>query len=123
MKPLTNIVVALALVALSVMQAGGQMLGGGTSFGKNKKQYEKFSWRYISSANFDVYFHGTKPDLARYTSREAEIALTTIQEELGYTLSKRITFIVYNSHNQFQQTNVISEMMTEGIGGVTELFK
>ena len=70
-----------------------------------------------------MYFHGNTPELARYTSREAEIALTTIQEELGYTLSKRIVFIVYNSHNQFQQTNVISEMMTEGIGGVTELFK
>jgi hypothetical protein len=30
---------------------------------------------------------------------------------------------VYNSHNEFQQTNVISEYLEEGIGGVTELFK
>jgi Tol biopolymer transport system component len=123
MKPPTiTLVLALSILfAASSVQA--QMLGGFTPFGKNKKQYEKFNWRYISSANFDVYFHGSKPDLARYTSREAEIALTTIQEQLGYTITKRITFIVYNSHNQFQQTNVISEMMTEGIGGVTELFK
>ena len=31
--------------------------------------------------------------------------------------------MVYNSHNDFQQTNVISEYLEEGIGGVTELFK
>ena len=31
--------------------------------------------------------------------------------------------MVYNSHNDFQQTNVIGEYLEEGIGGVTELFK
>lgn len=123
MKPLTRILTLLVLWTFALPSAKTQILGGFTPFGKNKKQYEKFNWRYVSSANFDIYFHGKTPDLARYTSREAEKALTTIQEQLGYTITKRITFIVYNSHNQFQQTNVISEMMTEGIGGVTELFK
>jgi len=30
---------------------------------------------------------------------------------------------VYNSHNDFQQTNVVNEYLQEGIGGVTEMFK
>jgi len=123
MKPLTRIVVLLCVLTTSSASIYAQLIGGYASFGKNKKQYEKFNWRYISSSNFDVYFHGKKPDLATYAAREAEEALTIIQQQLGYDLTKRITFIVYNSHNQFQQTNVIDEMMSEGIGGVTELFK
>ena len=31
--------------------------------------------------------------------------------------------MVYNSHNEFQQTNIVRPYMREGIGGVTELFK
>jgi len=124
MKPLTRIVVLLCVLTTSSVSIYAQLIGGYASFGKNKKQYEKFNWRYISSSNFDVYFHGKKPEnLATYAAREAEEALTIIQQQLGYDLTKRITFIVYNSHNQFQQTNVIDEMMSEGIGGVTELFK
>ena len=31
--------------------------------------------------------------------------------------------MVYNSHNEFQQTNIVRPYMSEGVGGVTELFK
>lgn len=123
MKPLSRIATTFLVLCLVAPVAHAQFLGGSTTFGKNKKQYERFKWRYIQSANFDVYFHGAKPDLAQYTARVAEDALNTIQDQLSYGITKRITFIVYNSHNQFQQTNVLSEFMPEGVGGVTELFK
>jgi hypothetical protein len=38
-------------------------------------------------------------------------------------LKHRVSIIIYNSHNDFQQTNVIGVYMREGIGGVTELYK
>ncbi len=31
--------------------------------------------------------------------------------------------IIYNSHNDFQQTNVVSDLIEEGVGGFTESFK
>jgi len=119
MRPLILFVTFLLLAS----SASAQFLAGSLPFGKNKKQYEKFNWRYIQSENFDVYFHGDADYVARYAALKAEGALKQIQEELSFSITKRIVFIIYNSHNQFQQTNVIDEMMTEGIGGVTELFK
>jgi Tol biopolymer transport system component len=115
-------VFVLCWLATSV-PAEAQLLGGATEFGKNKKQYEKFNWKIIQSANFDVYYHGNALPLAKFMAREAESALRIIQDQLAFTVSKRISLILYNSHNQFQQTNVIGQFMTEGIGGVTELFK
>lgn len=92
-------------------------------FGKNKVQYQSFNWRYIQTKHFDVYFHDNNKTLAVFTGIMAENALESIQRTLKYKISYRIPIIVYNSHNQFQQTNVIDMYLPEGIGGVTELFK
>ncbi len=93
-----------------------------SQFGKNKVQYRTFDWKYIQSKNFDVYYYDSKY-LAEVTALYAEAALVKIQDLLNYRIGKRVTIIVYESHNEFQQTNVISQFMPEGIGGVTELMK
>ncbi len=92
-------------------------------FGKNKVQYQEFDWKYIQSPNFDIYYDNGSKYLAEFTAFSAEKALRSIQGTLNYRINKRIPIIVYNTHNQFQQTNVISSYMPEGVGGVTELFK
>jgi len=92
-------------------------------FGKNKVQYKKFNYYYIQSKHFDVYFTDGGERLATFAVVAAESALVSIKKNFNYNINSRISMIVYNSHNDFQQTNVISEYLEEGIGGVTELFK
>ncbi len=93
------------------------------SFGQNKVQYKEFDWSLISSPNFDIYFYGDDTQLAEFTAGVAEDAHEQISKHLRWTLKKRVSIILYHSHNDFQQTNVIWQFMQEGIGGVTELFK
>ena len=111
-----------ALFMAAAMPVWSQF-SGALPFGKNKVQYQTFDWKYIQSENFDVYYHQGGLYAAKFTAKKAEEALQEIQSTLSYSITKRIVFIVYNSHNQFQQTNVIDQFMSEGIGGVTELFK
>ena len=92
-------------------------------FGKNKVQYKKFNYYYIQSKHFDVYFTDGGERLANFAIVAAESALVSIQKNFKYNINNRISMIIYNSHNDFQQTNVVSEYLEEGIGGVTELFK
>jgi Tol biopolymer transport system component len=92
-------------------------------FGKNKVQYEVFDWKYIESEHFKIYFNNGSYYLAQFAAIEAEKALYAITTLLNFRVNKQIPFVVYDSHNQFQQTNVISSYMPEGVGGVTELFK
>ena len=92
-------------------------------FGKNKVQYKNFKWSYIQSTHFDIYFYDKGEYIAQFTAFAAESAYTKISESFKYKIGQRIPIMVYNSHNDFQQTNIISEYMEEGIGGVTELFK
>ena len=101
------------------MQASAQ----NSVFGKNKIQYKNFLWQYIQTDHFDIYFSQDGYDLAQFTANASEAAYVSIKKLFHYDINNRISLVVYNSHNEFQQTNVVSEYMEEGIGGVTELFK
>ena len=95
----------------------------GQYFGQNKVQYNEFDWNFIVSPNFNVYYYGDNHDLAIFTSKVAEESLDQIGKHLRWRSQKPIKIIVYTSHNDFQQTNIVNVYMSEGIGGVTELYK
>ncbi|HLP16058.1 MAG TPA: biopolymer transporter Tol, partial [Bacteroidota bacterium] len=110
------LVVCLLLPLLSASAQEG-------NFGKNKVQYKKFEWSFIQTDHFDIYFYQEGLPLAYFAASAAESAYTAISKSFRYQINNRIPLMIYNSHNDFQQTNVVSEYMEEGIGGVTELFK
>ncbi|MBD3276657.1 MAG: hypothetical protein GF372_15180, partial [Candidatus Marinimicrobia bacterium] len=62
-------------------------------------------------------------DLAIFTAETAERSLYQITKELNWQLQNRIRIITYQSHSDFQQTNVTPGYLPEGVGGFTELFK
>ncbi len=92
-------------------------------FGKNKIQYRKQEWHYIQSENFDIYFYGEGQRAAEFTAAVAESSYTYIRKILGYKLRDRIVIAVYNSHNDFEETNLSSSIQEESVGGFTEFFK
>ncbi len=93
------------------------------SFGKNKVQYEDFDWRYVQSEHFDVYFTQGGEYLAKFTADVSEYAYQTIRRDFRHEINNRIAIIIFKSHNDFQQNNVIRQYLGEGVGGVTELYK
>lgn len=96
---------------------------GLAQFGKNKVQYKDFEWYYIQTDHFDVYFSQEGPTLAEFAAKSAEEALESIQKSFSYKINNRIALIIYNSQNDFQETNITDQYLTEGIEGFTELFK
>lgn len=94
-----------------------------TYFGKNKVRYKNFEWSYIQSRHFDIYFYEDAYTTAKFAATVMESSLVEITGELDYILQRRVPVFVYNSHNDFQQTNIISSLLPEGVGGFTEAFK
>jgi Tol biopolymer transport system component len=92
-------------------------------FGKNKVQYKNFDWYYIQTDHYDVYYYGLKSNLAEFAAKTLEEATPSLEKILKYEVRKRIPIIVYDSPNDFQQTNVTSELIGENVGGFTEVFK
>lgn len=92
-------------------------------FGKNKVQYEDFKWKFLQSKHFDVYYYENGLRLAEFTADVAESSYVALKQDFRGSLKKRIPIIVYNSHNDFEQTNVTQSILTEGVEGFTEVFK
>ena len=92
-------------------------------FGQNIVQYDRYDWNYIQSQYFDIYFYEDDLRLAEFVSEVANEAYRHISDRLNWQIQKRVSIMVYQSHADFQQTNVTFSYMSEGIGGVTELFK
>ena len=94
-------------------------------FGKNRVQYEKFDWRFIETDHFDIYYYDSKNyHLAQFTAETLESSLKQLNEDFGDQLTDRIPVIIYDSHSDFSQTNVVRlPVDAQGIGGVTDKFK
>jgi len=94
-----------------------------TYFGKNKVRYRDFDWNYIQTRHFDVYFYEDAYPVAKFSADVLESAYKEVTDELNYNLQNRVPVFLYNSHNEMQQTNIIPNLLSEGIGGFTEPFK
>ena len=93
------------------------------TYGKNIVQYDDFDWVYIQTEHFDIYTYPPGEKNGDLVAIEAEKSYDNLSNLLNWELKNRVSIIVYNSHNDFQQTNVVKQYMQEGIGGVTELYK
>jgi hypothetical protein len=92
-------------------------------FGKNKVQYRGFDWQILKSEYFDIYYYDDEEFLANRVALLADASYDTISRYFNHDLSTRIPILVYKSGNEFLQTNVTLELLGEGVGGFTELYK
>lgn len=113
----------LLLIPAILLLTGVTLQAQEENFGKNKVQYKNFEWSFIQSPNFDIYFYDDQYEVAKFAIAELESAYVIVSEELDYRLKGRIPVFIYNSPNEFQQTNVTPELLPEGVGGFTESFK
>jgi Tol biopolymer transport system component len=107
-------------ILFSLLLASSFLFG---QFGKNRVQYRQHEWMYIQTKHFDIYFSEEGKDAAEFTAQSAEEAIEDIHSRLNYQVNNRIALIVYNSHNEFQETNTSDGYLSQGIGGFTEPFK
>jgi Tol biopolymer transport system component len=107
----------LTILGLFVPTASAQY------FGRNKVQYEKFDFRVLKTEHFDIYYYPKEQEAIEIAARMAERWYARLSRIMNYQIRSRQPLVVYASHPEFEQTTVISDIMGEGTGGVTESFK
>jgi WD40-like Beta Propeller Repeat len=71
----------------------------------------------------DVFFYPEEERIARAALVYAEESYDTLSRRFGHDVPERIPLIVYASHVDFEQTNVLPFVPPEGVLGVTEFMK
>jgi len=89
-------------------------------FGQNKVHYKRLQFQVLTTEHFDIYFYQEERDAVELAARMAERWHARLTRIFHYTLRGRQPLIVYASHTDFEQTNVILGDLGQGTGGVTE---
>jgi hypothetical protein len=104
--------VGLALTATAAAQY--------ITFGKNKVHYRSFEWAVLRSPHCDLYYYPEEEALARIALAQAEASYGLQRARFVHDVRSAVPIILYSSHQDFEQTNVTSYMIPEGVAGLTE---
>ncbi len=97
----TVVMIFLALPALVSGQTYMEV------FGQNRIQNRKFDWKYFDTKHFRVYHYDRAGrQLGRYVAEEAENNISIIERKLGGQFPKRFNIILYNSYEEYRQSNI-----------------
>src|SRR5438034_970418 len=109
----------LALLGVLPRAATGQF----GSFGQNKIQYRVFDWHVLRGPHVDLYHYPEEQELARVALAYAEQSYAVLERRFNHHPRRRVPLIIYASHSDFEQTNVLPFVPPEGLLGVTEFLK
>jgi hypothetical protein len=115
-----SLLVAIGILgALSPTDLAAQFF----SFGQNKIQYRKLDWRILRGPHVDLYYYPAEAELAPAALAYAEASYDTLAVQFGHDVAERVPLIVYASHTDFEQTNVLPFTPPEGLLGATDFLK
>ena len=90
-------------------------------FGKNRVQHTKFTWQFYQSPNFNVHYTQNGLELAKFVTQVAEEELPSLEDFIEYGIQRRLNVVMYNSYNDYKQSNIGIGLDWPNAGGVTKL--
>ena len=89
-------------------------------YGKNKVIKRKFDWRIARTEHFNIHYYTKNEKLIKKIAIKAEAAYKKISEYLSVDSHKIIPIIYYNTHIDFEMTNLFPGFMPLGIMAFAE---
>ncbi len=118
-----GVVAPLALACLLSILGAAPVAGQYFAFGQNKIQYRKLEWRVMKGPHVDLYYYPAESELAPPALAYAEASYDTLSIQFGHSVPTRIPLIVYASHTDFEQTDILPFTPPEGLLGATDFLK
>ena len=91
-------------------------------FGKNKIHYKTFDWFIKESEHFKVYYYNADEVRLLEIVEMLESAYKNHSEYLQVQLKDKAPVILYETHRDFEQTNIISGFLPPQVEGFSELL-
>ena len=77
----------------------------------------------VRGAHIDLYYYPAEAELAPAALAYAEASYDTLAIQFGHEVASRVPLIVYASHSDFEQTNILPFTPPEGLLGATDFLK
>lgn len=114
---------AIVFCSLLFCLAFAGIVQGQYYFGRNKVHYNQFEWHVLRTEHFDIYYYPEMETLAEIGAFYAEESYNFLKNKFNQNILIRIPLVFYSSHFHFQETNTISYLIPQGLGGFFEFIK
>ena len=114
------VAVLLTLILLLTSTAGVASAQFAAYWGKNRVKYDKFAWHIYTTDHFDIYYY---PELEEHLERVASYAESAYQQisaDLRHDLAFSVPLIVFKTHSEFEQQNLVPGAVPEGVAAFAE---
>jgi hypothetical protein len=89
-------------------------------FGKNLVHYGDFDWHIYQTDHFDIYYYTAVEKHLERIASYAESAYQTVSSDLKHDLAFKVPLIIFKTHTEFEQQNVIPGAAQEGVAAFAE---
>ncbi len=113
-----SIMLSMNLCLLMPLEASAQY-----PFGKNKIQYAPKDWKIIETPHTEIFYYPEEIPIEEFVASLAEQVYDELSEFFDIEFEKKIPIILYGTHHDFKETNIIPYHISEGTGGFTEFIK
>jgi hypothetical protein len=92
-------------------------------FGKNKIQYMPKDWKVFETEHFEIFYYPDETAVAEFIAGRSEDIYAEYAEFFDLEFDRKIPVVLYGTHHDFKETNIIPYMISEATGGFTEFIK
>lgn len=92
-------------------------------FGKNKVIYSPKDWKVIETLHTEIYYYPDELGIAEFVAGLCEDVYREYSDFFGVEFKKSIPVILYGTHHDFKETNILPYLISESTAGFTEFIK
>ena len=112
------------LLVLAIGGAGRPVLAQENPFipyyGKNLVHYGNFDWKIYTTDHFEIFYYAEVQQHLERVAGYAESAYQTVSADLKHDLAFKVPLILFKTHIEFEQQNVIPGAVQEGVAAFAE---
>ncbi|MDD3642569.1 MAG: hypothetical protein PHQ19_03795, partial [Candidatus Krumholzibacteria bacterium] len=113
----------LATTALCLPLMLGATAHAQYPFGKNKIQYNPKEWKVIETDHYEIFYYDEELAVAEFVAAMAEDVYDEYAAFFDLQFDRMVPIILYGTHHDFSENNIIPYMISESTGGFTEFIK
>jgi len=113
-----------SFILVLIFQVGFSQFYQGSyqEFGKNRVQFNGFSWKSHNYQRFKIYYSGINEDVAVYVARTMHYYLEQAEKKLDHIFPEKLDVIVYESQSKFRQSNLgVNNDEYSNVGGSSRI--
>ena len=90
--------------------------------GKNRVKYDKFDWHIYETDHFEIYYYPEHEEHLGRIASYAESAYAQISADLTHDLPDLVPLMVFKTHSEFEQQNIMPGQSLDGVGAFAEPY-